>query len=505
MQPNRPRGRPPGKKAPAAPPPGGKQVRRRRQDQAGGLDEQQPPQQPYAPAPRVFNKFPPRPQQQQQQQQNNNEDDEDEDDGQYGFHDVSDEDEPQLQQQQQNNNQQQQNNDDERSRSRSPSLTNWTFTLWQHQEPLQGPDRELPPHVDFIVYQQEQAPNFDANNEFRGRHWQGYIELDGRYTERQVRGFMGWGWEVGVHFQGRKGTQQQAINYCTKQHTAIPDTQVMLGQRHPADPPGAWNAAQAAILGGADYVDMVENHTRIAVQCHAGIQKAIAALEKVPVWRDVEVIVYYGLGGTGKTSTVLREEGVDNVYTKLHQKGGTQWFDGYKKHKVLLIDEFKSQYDLTDMNRWLDGHPLRFEVKGASGAAFWTKVYICSNKDPNDWYPNAPEDELLPFWRRIKPHNVFRMMAGGRKVPWKVKHHDTIAKQRQEEEAALAAMEPVASASPSAVRPSVSQVRREVIVVEDDDSNGTESHLASSAASTTNNNSVTRSKSNVVPTPWLRV
>lgn len=265
----------------------------------------------------------------------------------------------------------------------------------------------LPEHLDFIVYQQEQGRR-QAENQNR-LHWQGYLEFDKRMTLAEVLRAMDWKGNE-CHLEPRMGTQQQAINYVTKEDTRVGDSTREWGQKHDQDVVGGWQAAVEDVKNGASWTDMVEAHTRIAIQCHSGVQKAILALTSTPSWRKVETFVFWGATGTGKTRGVYEREGHLNVYAKMASRSGSvQWFDGYNGERALLLDEFRCQYDLQELLRWLDGHPLRVEVKGAQTIARWSRVYICSNVNPATWYAQATQLERAALWRRIPEDHIFEL------------------------------------------------------------------------------------------------
>jgi hypothetical protein len=79
------------------------------------------------------------------------------------------------------------------------SARNWIFTLWDtdaishlmRYNP-QTDDWQLIPGVRYLIYQMEQAPLGDQQNEYGGLHIQGYVELDQRMTLPQVQALFGW-------------------------------------------------------------------------------------------------------------------------------------------------------------------------------------------------------------------------------------------------------------------------------------------------------------------------
>jgi len=53
------------------------------------------------------------------------------------------------------------------------------------------------------------------------------------------------------------------------------------------------------------------------------------------------------------------------------------------------------------MLRWLDRYPCRVEIKGSSRPLDATKIWITSNLNPLDWYPELDVDTKEALLRRI--------------------------------------------------------------------------------------------------------
>lgn len=111
------------------------------------------------------------------------------------------------------------------------------------------------------------------------------------------------------------------------------------------------------------------------------------------------VVVYWGATGTGKTKSVW-----DNLtsYDDLWQYPGSGWFDGYVGQKLVLFDDFNGgELKLTMLLKVLDRYPMQVPVKG--GFANWCpkEIYITSNIDPNNWFPNANAEHVRALKRRF--------------------------------------------------------------------------------------------------------
>ncbi len=120
-------------------------------------------------------------------------------------------------------------------------------------------------------------------------------------------------------------------------------------------------------------------------------------------FRDVEVWYIYGPSRTGKTSYVYNKHGFDNVYSATSYDHG-KWFDDYKGQDVLLLDEYRSNFDIASLLKYLDRYPLTVQCRYSNKTACFTKVYIVSNIPLCKQYENSNLDKetLQALYNRIK-------------------------------------------------------------------------------------------------------
>ena len=128
--------------------------------------------------------------------------------------------------------------------------------------------------------------------------------------------------------------------------------------------------------------------------------------------RNVEVTYIYGSAGIGKTSSIYKKYGFDDVFfVSDYEK---YMFENYNYKKILVFDEFAGQVKIPQMNRYLDIYPLELRGLGKKYPACYDKVFILSNFSPSKVYANLlPEDEdlKLPFMRRL--HNIIYIDENG--------------------------------------------------------------------------------------------
>lgn len=176
-------------------------------------------------------------------------------------------------------------------------------------------------------------------------HLQGYIEFKfpkklGALKKINTR----------VHWEPRKGTAEQAADYCKKEGVFIEK-----GER----------SKQGKRSDLEEVVKIIDKPLReIAEQCPIQMIKYIRGIEAVKALRVKErtekpiVHWYWGDTGTGKTRTA-RE-----IASSCFMKDSTKWWGMYAQEEAIIIDDFDGWWDQRDFLRLLDRYPYTGEVKG---------------------------------------------------------------------------------------------------------------------------------------------
>lgn len=118
-------------------------------------------------------------------------------------------------------------------------------------------------------------------------------------------------------------------------------------------------------------------------------------------FRQLDVTYIFGPTATGKTRGVMEKYGYKGVYRVTDY---AHPFDRYAQEEVLALDEFRSSLLIGDMLDYLDGYPLPLPARYANRQACYEIVYIISNIDLRDQYPNVQQSEPATwkaFLRRI--------------------------------------------------------------------------------------------------------
>lgn len=242
---------------------------------------------------------------------------------------------------------------------------------------------QLEEDVGYMVYQEEISTKTSLY------HLQGYIEFTKQKSMKQVKEFLQ---DPSVHLDRRKGTQQDAITYCTKERTRIADGGPYIFGTPKETTPGKRNdlvAYKEAIEAGARERELYEEgFIRTSVQ-HRHLYAKIDSFKRPIREKAPEVYLLIGDTGLGKTRYVSDRYLEDPEFWISPLSNGTTWFDGYDHHKIVLLDDFAgaaSHITLSSLLRLLDRLALYIPNKGAHTWWHPEKIYLTSNILPKYWY-----------------------------------------------------------------------------------------------------------------------
>lgn len=253
---------------------------------------------------------------------------------------------------------------------------------------------DVPSWVTFVVYQTEKC-------ETTGRiHFQGYLECQGQQTFVRIK--KEWPALLAAHFEPRRGSQAQAIEYCEKLDTQV-SAPVRIGEPKS-------QGSRGDLLLIKEKIDLKRPLQEVC-QDHFGTFARYSRFFKqykreITIARSFKtfVVLFVGPSGTGKTRSATRLcHYLGSVYKLPQPKGSGTYWDDYDGHDCVFIDEMDGNYFTpTFFNTLCDRYECVVPVHGGAGHQFVSKyIIICSNYLPKFWWRKRNSNQRLQTLRRI--------------------------------------------------------------------------------------------------------
>lgn len=252
---------------------------------------------------------------------------------------------------------------------------NFVFTLNNPEKPYP----ELETTIKYITYQLERGENGTE-------HLQGYVQFKKKRAFNEVKQ-----WLPRAHIEPRKGSHEQAVEYCHKTETRIEGPWEFgiptkkRGQRADLE------EVREKIEEGSTELEVAREHFGLWCQYHKAFKRYRDLLYKKRN-TESEVILLIGITGTGKS------RGANEKYPNAYWKMANKWWDHYDGETEVILDDFNGEIDLQYILRMTDRYPMIIETKGSTQQLQATKFIFTSNKEPKEWWK---EVDLSPFYRRI--------------------------------------------------------------------------------------------------------
>ncbi len=243
--------------------------------------------------------------------------------------------------------------------------------------------KDLGPNVRYLVFQKEEG---EGTHHI---HYQGYVELfrGQRVTKwSYMKTLMG---SRTIHCEKRKGTQDEVIEYCTKELTRVAGPWKLglptPGQGYRLDVYAAQEKFKAS--SNKRERDLWDEDPHV-------MNKYPRMYLKYKGWNEpkrmanVFVTVAIGAPGTGKTFYGRYVDYQDDVFVVPIARTA-MWYSGYDHHRHVVFDDFDgrlSKMGLKEFLKLTHNHTEKVEVKG--GHVWWhpETIFITTNIPLYDWY-----------------------------------------------------------------------------------------------------------------------
>lgn len=228
----------------------------------------------------------------------------------------------------------------------------------------------------------------ERGNETDYLHWQLVVCF-----ARKVR--LGTVREVfGEQMHAELSRSASANSYVWKEDTRIEGTQFELGARpFQRNSQEHWDEIRDKAKSG----NLEEIPSQVFVT-HYGSLSKIARDYMRPNAIERTVCVYWGPSGVGKSRRAWNEAGLD----AFPKDPNTKFWDGYRGHENVVIDEFRGLINISHVLRWFDRYPVNVETKGGGTVLKAKSVWITSNLSPREWYPELDDVTMNALLRRLR-------------------------------------------------------------------------------------------------------
>lgn len=260
----------------------------------------------------------------------------------------------------------------------------YCFTLNNYTDDEEQQLQQLGRQVQYLVYGRERGG--EANTP----HLQGYIHFNSPTSFNRAKELL-----PRAHVERRRGTIDQAIEYCKKDQDVHEEGRRPLSReaRGAAGRDELKLIIQHARDGNIDWI--AEHHPKWFLTHYSRLKELKLRQPRI---LEGDLTNEWWVGPTGSGKSRLLWEQYPNHYHKQLNK----WWDGYNDEETVAIEEWcpKNECTGSQLKIWADRYPFSAQIKGGTLLKIRpTRLIVLSNYEMEECFPN--EADLLPLKRRF--------------------------------------------------------------------------------------------------------
>lgn len=258
----------------------------------------------------------------------------------------------------------------------------YCFTVFGEEPPTWNPEI-----MSYLIWGAETCPETGRD------HYQCYVEFG---TKKRLT-YLKKNFDPKIHWEGRRGTAEQAATYCKKEENF--EEYGTISKPHQGRDTELNTVVELIKAGEITNISQVaQEHCSVMIRYHKGIMACLNERQEDNTIETLKVEVHWGASGTGKSHYAWTT--YPNLYS-FEYNNNAIWWDGYMGQEVVLFDEFTGKIPIETILKYLDKWPMKLPIKGSTTIKKWKTVIICSNINPNKWYPYAQVAQKEALARRI--------------------------------------------------------------------------------------------------------
>lgn len=261
------------------------------------------------------------------------------------------------------------------------AVSHWCFTINNPDGTDDAQLRAIVPHVEYLIFGKEVGESGTP-------HYQGFLILKNKQRMSYVKKLL-----TRAHLERRRGTPQQAIDYCKKD-----GDYAEIGQYSQYDPgsreKSRWTSVYEQVKSGDSLAKIIETSPNLIPYVNS-LSRVQRELKVKPAFDgERAVAILWGPPKTGKTSRFFQKYGRENCYVvNLDDKNP---FDDYDYEENIIVEDLKPMHHSVDLIKRLITTdllvvPSRYNNKPCS----WRRVLITSNFNSDSWWIQDPDREKV--------------------------------------------------------------------------------------------------------------